>query len=100
MKWLRKLSDKIFRRKKEDEPGVYLVKEVYDPELGGVVLVELLCLCGWHVSPFEAGEEYNYWCEHCDRSCTEGLPTCYYCGNLASADIEEIRNRYKRQDED
>jgi hypothetical protein len=32
----------------------------------------------------------EYWCEHCDRGCPEGLPTCEFCIELYTSRIEEL----------
>jgi hypothetical protein len=99
MKWIAKFFRRVFRLDKDEDTGTYLVKQFYDPGTKSMVLIELMCLCGWNASPFDSDTEDNYWCEHCDRSCAEGLPTCYYCDNLATADVEEIRKRYNHEEE-
>jgi hypothetical protein len=98
MKWIAKFFRKLFRRNEEDT-GTYLVKQFYDPIAKDFILVELMCLCGWNASPFDSDLEDNYWCEHCDRTCVEGLPTCQYCNTLATADVEKIRGEYNPEEE-
>lgn len=98
MKWLTRIFNRVFKRG-EEYNSIYLIKELYNPELQETIIVNLVCLCGWNVSPFKGGDEYSYWCEHCDRPCKEGLPTCYYCNTLASADFEATIAKYE-EDED
>lgn len=99
MKRIGKFFKKLFRRDRDEDIGTYLAKQFYDPVSKDMIVVELLCLCGWNVSPFDIDSEENYWCEHCDRACAEGLPTCYYCDTLASADVEQIRRRYNSEED-
>lgn len=68
----------------EDEPEIVYVAQTFrDPQTGQYITVEALCSCGWNVA-YGGSDEYSFYCEHCDRGCLEGLPTCEYCVNLAS----------------
>lgn len=99
MKWLRRLFQSRGRRlpKYGDEGTPYLAYTYFDTAANEEIIIQLLCTCGWNVSGFKSEVEGTYWCEHCDRICSEGLPTCYFCGNLANADVEAIRAQYEDQ---
>lgn len=62
------------------EPGPeydYMGYTVVDAETGMTLSVMMVCGCGNPV--VVAGqEETNFWCEHCDRGCTEDKP-CSFC---------------------
>jgi hypothetical protein len=67
-----------------DETVEYIVEKIFDPETNSLYFIEMTCVCGWTVAYFPDGEE-EFWCEHCDRHCNEGMPTCNFCVNLYSA---------------
>lgn len=95
----------LFSKKRRDlyeDERPYLVYRYVDAETNENVVVELLCTCGWNVSAHKTGYD-GFWCGHCDRTCEEGLPTCYFCQNLANSDAEAIIAKYeamKDEDED
>lgn len=105
MNWFVRLFRRItFRGNKlpiyGDEGTKYLVYSYYDVNTKEDIVINLLCTCGWNVSEFKSQVEDTFWCEHCDRMCEEGLPTCYFCENLASSDVEAIRAQYNQQAEE
>jgi hypothetical protein len=75
----------------EDEPK-YLIESFFDEGSGKLTIIQLVCACGWPVAEFAEGKT-EYWCEHCDRGCPEGLPTCEFCIELYVSKIEEIPPR-------
>jgi len=75
----------------EDEPK-YLIESFFDEGSGKLTIRQLVCACGWPVAEFAEGKT-EYWCEHCDRGCPEGLPTCEFCIELYVSKIEEIPPR-------
>ena len=77
--------------RKKDSRVNYIVEKVYDHENRSLYLVELLCTCGWNVAHFDKNvNEHNFWCEHCDRACLDGLPTCFLCENLYEAGPQDV----------
>jgi hypothetical protein len=64
----------------DDEPK-YLIESYFDEDSGKLTIIQLVCACGWPVAEF-ADNKIEYWCEHCDRGCPEGLPTCQFCIEL------------------
>ena len=70
--------------RRKNSPVEYIIERVYDEESNAVYFIEIVCTCGWNVAYFSENED-NFWCEHCDRTCLEGLPTCFFCDNLSRA---------------
>lgn len=71
----------------EDEPK-YLIESYFDPKDGKLTIIQLVCACGWPVAEFSE-DKNEYWCEHCDRGCPEGLPTCQFCIELYISKMEQ-----------
>lgn len=84
--WNRLKNFLIRKKRNKDitEPVEYIVERVFDRETNSLYFLEMVCVCGWTVAYFPEGEE-EFWCEHCDRHCNEGMPTCFFCSNLYSA---------------
>jgi hypothetical protein len=89
----RKIKSWFLRKREPDievdpEPK-YLIESFFDLATGKLTIVELVCACGWPVAKFEDNDTMEYWCEHCDRGCPEGLPTCSFCVELYVTRHEE-----------
>jgi len=62
----------------EPEPEYdYMGYTMTDEETGMTLSVLMICGCGGPVVVAGADEK-NFWCEHCDRECTEDKP-CGLC---------------------
>lgn len=86
----RKIKDWFLKRKQseiEPEPE-YIIETIVNPYNGTITIIELVCTCGWPVAEF-ASDKMEYWCEHCDRVCPDGLPTCSLCVELYMNKPEE-----------
>ena len=74
----------------EREPELdYMGYTMIDDATGMTLSVMMVCGCGNPV--VVAGpDESNYWCEHCDRTCTEDKP-CMFCEAHFMFDAEAVR---------
>ena len=102
----KKILSRIFLKKKffikeelseieiEPEPD-YIVDTFYDDN-NVLHIVHIVCMCGWSAAHFPSGGD-GYWCEHCDRPCSVGLPLCGYCETLVNSSVEEIRRKYEEE---
>lgn len=110
--FMKRLLSNIFRKKKfpiasaELEPEIqiekepeYIIDSSYDEETGVLRITHIVCLCGWSAAYFESGAD-GYWCEHCDRPCTVGLPLCGYCEELVNTSVEDVRRAYEESEDD
>lgn len=89
----RRIKNWFLRRREpdievDDEPK-YMIDSFFDPERGKLTIIQLVCACGWPVAEFQDGR-MEYWCEHCDRGCPEGLPTCEFCIELYTSRNQEL----------
>lgn len=89
----------IFKRKHQHQEPMYIVHQYFDSETNRYFIVDVVCACGWTVAYHETGEE-GYYCEHCDRTCEEGLPICEFCQTLVSIDVEAKRAEAEQDEGD
>ena len=85
-----------------DEPEYeYMGYTMTDEATGMTLSVLMVCGCGNPV--VVAGpDETNFWCEHCDRVCTETKP-CQFCEAHKAFDAEarkEEAAQFRYDDED
>lgn len=105
-RWLAKLllpKDKPELPPEPEPERDYYGYTMIDEQTGMTLSVLMVCGCG---NPVVAAgsEESNFWCEHCDRICTEEKP-CPFCEAHYMFDAEAVKAeaaefRYEEEDEE
>ena len=93
-KWLARLlmpKDKIkLTAEPEPKPELdYYGYTMIDQATGMTLSVLMVCGCGNPVV-VAGSEQNNFWCEHCDRVCTEERP-CGFCEAHYMFDAEAVK---------
>jgi len=93
-RWLARLLLPKEKLKLTAEPELkpeldYFGYTMIDEQTGMTLSVLMVCGCG---NPVVAAgsEDNNFWCEHCDRICTEEKP-CQFCESHYLFDAEAVK---------
>lgn len=96
-KWL----SNLFKKKQVDEPlpepeendDDYMGYTVIDEMTGMLLSVLMVCGCGNPVTKIGTEKDRFFYCDHCDRNCTNDKP-CSYCYNHFLFDAEGVRAEF------
>lgn len=103
-RWIAKIFNLEIPLPEPEEPEYdYMGYTMTDEETGMTLSVLMVCGCGNPVV-VAGSEEKNFWCEHCDRPCTEPKP-CELCTSHMLFDAQAVREeaarfRYEEDEED
>ncbi len=100
---------KLFKKNDEELPEEhnhhddddYLGYTILDERTGMLLSVLMVCGCGNAVTKWDKESDEYFYCDHCDRVCTQSLP-CQACVQHRLFNAEAVRSAAKdfEHDED
>jgi hypothetical protein len=89
---------KLFKKKDKELPEEhnhhddddYLGYTILDERTGMLLSVLMVCGCGNAVTKWDKESDEYFYCDHCDRVCTQNLP-CQACVQHRLFDAEAVR---------